>query len=301
MKSYKVKNLLLIMFVIVFSLSQAACYEMASEGEAIIQTKSGQITRVIRPSDGTFVTIDEWMDEYFIVDLKEISEELVFRGTTPDNANFNGAFLVSFKLLPDDTNLITMSRQFGLDGTQRYSTIVTKIRKILTEEAQRIIEDKTQLVETTAYDDTGKAFTKKEERYNAYAINLRKSELVTSLKAAVKDRLPKEVFVDLITLTVKDNFDFDNDEIDLAASKVVANQKKKEAAQAALDAAQIEAQTQKIEGGTLAANPGILELRKLDKLIELEKVKAGAYYNFHGQTLVVQGSSSSPQVQVPVK
>lgn len=87
--------------------------------------------------------------------------------------------------------------------------------------------------------------------------------------------------------------DFDNDQIEVAASQVVANQKLKEAATAAQDAAKIETETKRIQAQTFE-NPKMyaIEIQRL----EVQKAEA---WSKHNGTLIF-GGGNSPNLMMNV-
>jgi hypothetical protein len=101
---------------------------------------------------------------------------------------------------------------------------------------------------------------------------------------------------ELVRVSLKSAPDFDNDQIEIAASQVVANQKLKEAATAAQDAAKIETETKRIQAQTFE-NPKMyaLELQRL-------KVQEAEMWAKHQGTLIIgQPTGQNLQLQIPNK
>ena len=78
----------------------------------------------------------------------------------------------------------------------------------------------------------------------------------------------------LVTESVQiGNPDFLDDRVEAAASGVVANEKQKQAEEARLEAVRVAAQTKEIEAQTFA-NPALLEIKKLELQLEIERARS---------------------------
>lgn len=109
--------------------------------------------------------------------------------------------------------------------------------------------------------------------------------------ADMKTFFANQMYLNLENLQLVGKPDFDNDDIDNAAGNVVAATKKKEAAEADLARARVEAETKQIQAQTYAQSPALLRIREL----EIQKETAAAWAAHQG-TLVF-GSNSSLQLQ----
>ncbi|HEX8190414.1 MAG TPA: hypothetical protein VF586_18800, partial [Pyrinomonadaceae bacterium] len=94
------------------------------------------------------------------------------------------------------------------------------------------------------------------------------------------------------------NPDFLDDRIEAAASGVVANEKQKQAEEARLEAAKIAAQTKQIEAATYA-NPALLEIKKLELQLDIERARSEGIRSHQGPLTIMYGSGAGVQVQVP--
>ncbi len=94
------------------------------------------------------------------------------------------------------------------------------------------------------------------------------------------------------------NPDFLDDRIEAAASGVVANEKQKQAEEARLEAAKIAAQTKQIEALTYA-NPALLDIKRLEMQLEIERARAEGIRNHQGPLTIMYGTGAGVQVQVP--
>jgi hypothetical protein len=94
------------------------------------------------------------------------------------------------------------------------------------------------------------------------------------------------------------NPDFLDDRIEAAASEVVANEKQKQAEEAKLEAAKISAQTKQIEAATFA-NPALLEIKKLELQLEIERARADGVRSHQGPLTIMYGGGPGVQLQIP--
>ena len=97
------------------------------------------------------------------------------------------------------------------------------------------------------------------------------------------------------------NPDFLDDRIEQAASAVVANEKQKQAEEARLAAAEVGAKTKQIEATTYA-NPALLEIKKLELQLEIERARADGIKGHQGPLTVVFGQTGTGlQLQTPTR
>lgn len=101
----------------------------------------------------------------------------------------------------------------------------------------------------------------------------------------------QELFSDLVSVQIIDRPDFDNDDIENAASRVVAAQKEKEAQEQYKQAAQVELERNEIINKIYTSSPQAFELKKL----EWQKYIAEAWAQNHAP--IVFGGST--QIQIP--
>jgi hypothetical protein len=94
------------------------------------------------------------------------------------------------------------------------------------------------------------------------------------------------------------NPDFLDDRIEQAASAVVANEKQKQAEEARFKAAEVAAKTKQIEAQTYA-NPALLEIKRLELLLELERARAEGIKGHQGSLTIVYDNGKGVQLQIP--
>ncbi len=126
--------------------------------------------------------------------------------------------------------------------------------------------------------------------FDAYSLLANQEQIQKGLQETLKPIFTQHLLVDLESVQIIGRPDFVDDRIEQSASQVVANQKLKEASQAALEAARIDAEKKQVEAQSYA-NPALLEIRKL----ELQKEIAEAWSKHQG-TLVLGDSKATVQI-----
>jgi hypothetical protein len=96
------------------------------------------------------------------------------------------------------------------------------------------------------------------------------------------------------------NPDFLDDRIEQAASAVVANEKQKQAEEARFKAAEVAAKTKQIEALTFA-NPALLDIKKLELQLEIERARAEGIKGHSGPLTIMYEGGSRVQLQVPTR
>jgi hypothetical protein len=90
--------------------------------------------------------------------------------------------------------------------------------------------------------------------------------------------------------------DFVDDRIEQAASAVVANQKAKEAAEADLARAKVEAEKKQVEAQTFN-NPALLQIKLLELRLDIERARAEGIAKHQGALTIVNGTNDT-QIQL---
>src|SRR5215203_7406129 len=241
------------------------------EGTVKVVTTFGRIERVYRPDDGWFTTLAPGRKSYE-VNIKSFTEAAPVRVTSKDNAALQVE--ISVTAYTDPQHVEDYVRKYGFDEGQRH----TRRNEILH-----------GLIQTEARN----AFAE----YGAYEIYANQE----SIQKRILDTLKPQLFgqLQLITESVQiGNPDFLDDRIEAAASGVVANEKQKQAEEARLEAAKIAAQTKQIEAATFA-NPALLEIKKLELQLEIERARAEGIRNHQGPLTIMYGGGTGVQLQVP--
>jgi hypothetical protein len=241
------------------------------EGTVKVVTSFGRIERVYRPEDGWFTTLAPGRQSYE-VNIKSFTETAPVRVTSKDNAALQVE--ISVTAYTDSQHVEEYVRKYGFDEGQRH----TRRNEILH-----------GLIQTEARN----AFSE----YGAYEIYANQESIQKRILEALKPQLANQL--QLTTESVQiGNPDFLDDRIEAAASGVVANEKQKQAEEARLEAAKISAMTKQIEAQTFA-NPALLEIKKLELQLEIERARAEGIRNHQGPLTIMYGGGAGVQVQVP--
>ena len=241
------------------------------EGTVKVVTNFGRIERVYRPEDGWFTTLAPGRKSYE-VNIKSFTEKAPVRVTSKDNAALQVE--ISVTAFSDPQHVEDYVRKYGFDEAQRH----TRRNEILH-----------GLIQTEARN----AFAE----YGAYEIYANQESIQKRILDTLKPQLA--IQLQLVTESVQiGNPDFLDDRIEAAASGVVANEKQKQAEEARLEAAKIAAQTKQIEALTYA-NPALLDIKRLEMQLEIERARAEGIRNHQGPLTIMYGTGAGVQVQVP--
>lgn len=241
------------------------------EGTVKVVTSFGRIERVYRPEDGWFTTLSPGRKSYE-VNIKSFTEKAPVRVTSKDNAALQVE--ISVTAFSDPQHVEEYVRKYGFDEAQRH----TRRNEILH-----------GLIQTEARN----AFAE----YGAYEIYANQESIQKRILDTLKPQLGSQLL--LVTESVQiGNPDFLDDRIEAAASGVVANEKQKQAEEARLEAAKIAAQTKQIEALTYA-NPALLDIKRLEMQLEIERARAEGIRNHQGPLTIMYGTGAGVQVQVP--
>ena len=241
------------------------------EGTVKVVTSFGRIERVYRPEDGWFTTLSPGRKSYE-VNIKSFTEKAPVRVTSKDNAALQVE--ISVTAFTDPQHVEDYVRKYGFDEAQRH----TRRNEILH-----------GLIQTEARN----AFSE----YGAYEIYANQESIQKRILDTLKPQLSTQL--QLVTESVQiGNPDFLDDRIEAAASGVVANEKQKQAEEARLEAAKIAAQTKQIEALTYA-NPALLDIKRLEMELEIERARAEGIRSHQGPLTIMYGTGAGVQVQVP--
>ena len=241
------------------------------EGTVKVVTNFGRIERVYRPEDGWFTTLKPGREAYE-VNIKSFTEAAPVRVTSRDNAALQVE--ISVTAFTDPNHVDEYVRKYGFDEAQRH----TRRNQILH-----------GLIQTEARN----AFSE----YGAYEIYANQENIQKRILETLKPQLASQLL--LVTESVQiGNPDFLDDRIEAAASGVVANEKQKQAEEARLEAAKIGAQTKQIEALTYA-NPALLDIKKLELQLEIERARAEGVKNHQGALTIMYGAQPGVNLQLP--
>ena len=261
--------------IVIGSLVVYANIKYASEGTVEVVTKWGGIERVYTPADGWFTTLAPGRKAHSAT-VRSFTEKAMTRVTSKDNAALQVEIAVTAHSDATPGRIEEYIRKFGFTEEERHRRRNEILAGLIQTEARNAF------AEYAAYDIYA----------NQEAIQKR---IVESLRPLLADQL-------ILTMESAQigNPDFLDDRIEQAASAVVANEKQKQAEQAKFEAAKITAQTKEIEARTYA-NPALLEIKKLELQLEIERVRSEGIRGHQGPLTIVQGPSPGIQLQVPTQ
>jgi regulator of protease activity HflC (stomatin/prohibitin superfamily) len=246
----------------------------ATEGERVVALKWGKIQQVIAPDDGWVFLVSPGWDTYTI-NIKSFTSKATAKVTSRDNAAVQVEVAVTGATDSGTETLKEYVRAFGIDEEGRHRRRDEILAGIIQTEARNAF------VEYTAYD-----------------IYANQEAIQKKLYEAVRAQAEKQLFVRMDSVQLG-NPDFLDDRIEQAASAVVANQKAKEASQAAYEASKIDNERKILEAQTYA-NPAAFTIKKLELQLEIERARSEGIKGHQG-TLYLNYGSGGPAVVASVK
>lgn len=254
------KIYLIILILAVFT--QTGCWVTATEGTVQVQTVWDKMTKIIRAEDGGIWSITTMGDDYYSVSLLSQTAETDVTATSKDNAALTIKIAVTYHLKNSDESIERHLRRFGLPEKMRNEQYTRVLLGQLNTETKNAIAE-----------------------YDAYGILANQEAIQKRITEAMRPILENQLDQELESVQIIGRPDFVDDRIEQAASQVVANQKLKEAAQAGLEAAKVNAEQKQVEAQTYA-NPALLQIRKLELQVEIADK-----WRQHQGTLIFGGQS----------
>lgn len=269
---YFIAGVVLLIIVAIVGASVAfANIDYANEGTVKVVTKWGAIERVYRPSDGWFTTVAPGRKSHE-VNIKSFTESATARVTSRDNAALTVEIAVT--AFTDPEQVTEYVRKYGFTEEDRHKRRTQIIHGLVQTEARNAFAD-----------------------FGAYEIYANQEQIQKRIVESLRPQLSNQL--QLTTESVQiGNPDFLDDRIEAAASGVVANEKQKQAEEARLEAAKIAAQTKQIEAATYA-NPALLDIKKLELALEIERARADGIKNHNGALTILYGTQQGTNLQLP--
>ena len=248
-------------------------FEQANEGVYRVQVVRGQINKIIKPQDGWVSTLTTFGDKYYDFNIRTFTFPVKVNASTKDNAAVTVE--ISLTALPpnDDESIKAYVRKFGLEEEERQTRM-------------------TQILAGQANTETKNAVAS----YEAYGLLASQEAIQKRLIDSLTPILKQQLLLTLESIQIIGRPDFLDDRIEQAASAVVANQKAKEAAEADLARAKVEAEKKQVEASTLA-NPQTFAIRQLELQLEIERARAEGIKGHQGPLTIVNGAAN-PQIQL---
>jgi len=253
------------LMVIVIASLLGACTR-ADVGTRVIMTGSQGIKQIIKPSDG-FVTLGLTTTQYEY-DAKAFTLPEDVQGSTKDNVQV--AMRIQFTVDPpqEDAEISAFVTKFGLSPEDRKGRLEPPLHARVNTEAKNAIAD-----------------------YDAYTLLANQEAIQKKIEESLKPILKTQMWLTLESIQIIGRPDLP-DNIENAAAAVVANQKAKDAAMAALDSARVDAERKQVEAQTFA-NPNMLKIKELELLLEIKRAEADGIKGHNGPLTIVNGSVPS--------
>jgi SPFH domain / Band 7 family len=241
------------------------------EGTVKVVTYFGRIEKVYRPEDGWFTTLAPGREAYE-VNIKSFTEKTPVRVTSRDNAALQVE--ISVTAYTDGRHVEDYVRKYGFDEATRHARRNEILHGLIQTEARNAFSE-----------------------HAAYEIYANQEGIQKRIVETLRPLLAGQLQQTLESVQIG-NPDFLDDRIEAAASGVVANEKQKQAEEARLEAAKIAAQTKQIEALTYA-NPALLDIKRLEMQLEIERARAEGIRSHQGPLTIMYGTGAGVQVQVP--
>ncbi len=274
MKAKTVAVIVTIIALIFTGLMLISSIQYAQEGTVQIFTQWGAIKHVYTASDGWFTTMLPGQHAYE-VNIKSFTETTTPKVTSKDNAALQVPISVTASTEPGKA--MDYVRKFGFDEAERHKRRNEILHGIVQTEARN-------------------AFA----TYNAYDIYANQEAIQKRIVESLRPILDSQLLLKMESVQIG-NPEFLDNRIEQAASAVVANEKQKQAEEARLQAAEVSAKTKQIEAQTYS-NPALLEIKKLELQLEIEKARADGIKGHNGPlTLVIGDGKTGLQLQTPTR
>jgi regulator of protease activity HflC (stomatin/prohibitin superfamily) len=261
---------LLVVLALIGAAAVFANINYAQEGTVKVVTYFGRIERVYGPQDGWFTTIAPGRAAHE-VNVRSFTEKTPVRVTSKDNAALNVEIAVTAHT--DPANIESYVRKYGFSERERH-------------------ERRNEIVHGLVQTEARNAFAE----YPAYEIYANQEEIQKRIVESLRPQLSQQLHQLLESVQIG-NPDFLDDRIEAAASEVVANEKQKQAEEAKLEAAKIAAQTKQIEAQTYA-NPALLDIKRLELQLEIERARAEGIKSHQGPLTIMYGTPNT-SLQIP--
>lgn len=238
----------------------------ATQGKVSVETYYGAVHAVHQP--GEWYTTMSPGYEAHDVDTTPFTDDITVHVGTKDNAGLKLNIKVVSQVGTDTENIKKYVGRFGMDQEIRHKKRVELI---------------SGHVQTITRDAVG--------THDAYSLYKEQAKIQQYIEEQLRPFLATQVFATLVSAQITDRPDFDNDEIEQAASRVVAAQKQKEAEQQYKEAAQTRLEKNQIENQIYSQSPQAYQLALLEKQREIAQA-----WSQHQGPLVFGGGTVQMQL-----
>lgn len=244
----------------------------ADVGTRQIVTNSTGISAIYKPEDGYFSCTNPAQTEYEY-DAKTFTLSEDVQGSTKNNVQVT--MKIQFTADPpiEDADIRNFVTKFGLKAEDRKARLEPLLHARVNTEAKNAIAE-----------------------FDAYDILANQESIQKKITDSLRPVLKSQMWISLESIQIVGRPDLP-DNIEQAAAVVVANQKAKEGAEAALAAAEVDAKRKQIEAQSFA-NPALLQIKLLELRLQIEQAKANGVANFKGQTLTMIEGNPATQLQL---
>lgn len=263
---------ILIVLMILVAVTVTGC-KKADEGTRLLKITPSGIEGVIKPADG-YVNSARPTVDYDSFNIRVFTLPVDVTASTKDNAAVH--IHVQATILPpqDDNEIISYVRKFGIDESERWGRMIQVVSGQINTEVKNAVSE-----------------------HEAYSLLASQHKIQTDLLEKLRPILKSQVWMNLESLQIIGRPNFDDQRIEQAAASVVTNQKGKEAAEAALATAKVNAEQKQIEAQNFS-NPALFKIKELELQLEIERVKAEGIAKHQGPLTIVNGAGSGFQVQL---
>lgn len=237
-----------------------------------VQTVWGKPTKVIRPPG--IWTLTTLGDDYYDIALTQDYGETVLNSSTKDNARFTWKIKYTYTLINDDAAIMSHVTQYGIDPEKRKAMLQGTISQLVL-----------------------KAYEIETKNYPAYDLSENILSIQANVANALKETVKNTCQISFVTLAAEGNPDFADDNIEFAASRVVANQKAVEAATAGLEADKIDQQRQQIQANILK-DPALRDIKMLEMQERIERARAEGIKGHNGPLTIIYGNDGKTPVML---
>ena len=263
-------------FAVIVLIRVLSSVTYATEGTRIMVTKWGRVDRVLAPDDGWQFLMAPGYD-VFEINIKSFTQAAEAKVTSKDNAGLQVSVAVTGATSADKSDIAEYFRSFGSSEDERHKRREVILGGIIQTEARNAFAE-----------------------YGAYEIYANQEAIQKKLFEAISRQAGQQLKVRVESVQLG-NPDFLDDRIEQAASSVVANQKAKEASQAAYEAAKIDNERKLLEAQTYA-NPAAFTIKKMELELERMRMLADGIKGHQGALyLNLGGAGGGLQLQTMVK
>lgn len=242
----------------------AGCTSAGEGSVLVVETTSG-IQGIKKPQDG-LVGLGP-MTTYHIFNTTTFTFPVDVTASTKDNAALT--IKIQATVVPPSSaeDVTAFVRKFGLDDTTRKTNAESLLAGHINTETKNAVA-----------------------AYEAYGLLANQEAIQKRLLESLIPIIKQQMWMTVESIQIIGRPDFLDDRIETAASAVVANQKAKEAAEADLARAKVDAEKKQVEAQTFK-DPAMLEIKKLELQLQIKQAEAEGIGRHNGPLTIVNGNT----------